>query len=409
MKKTMVLLLCFVITSWLAGCNKADTQKDYGEIQNIEVSGTAETIYEEDKIFTEAKDNLGYEYVEVDSKRAEMKFMIPKTWNIKKVNHRFIKIESPEDDPLLPGITLNIQHGFSPLAEYDKNTPSDFEELFSAERKIITYKIDGREYSQSYMSTPSRVVTHSEITTEPRNICMYIYENAPIFLYHRGDVAPYECTAFYSYVKWQNLPHCFSMVCNSKYADAAEKLLTYITSTIKLSKAKIGKTKQEDISGVTFIVPEEFERVKRNGNEHLIASTADTNYFGGCAISVVDLGNEKVDKEYADKFMAKDGPGENLCKEIFGSAYQYVLGYWSEPEKVHLGGNSADLLRFTCDIFGTCSINDPMQPVTNSYLYLYCFDNPKGGKKAVFLLTGSTPENALIALANMIEERTKIT
>lgn len=408
MKKWLILLLCLTSSlTMLSGCSQVN-DKEYGTIQDVDISNAEDSGYEEDKIFTEAKDNLGYEYVEINSKRAQMKFMVPKTWTIKTLNQRFIIVQAPQDDPKLPGVTLNIQHGLNALAEFGNNTPSEFEELFSAERKNVTYKIDGADYYQSYMGTPSRVVAHNEITSEENNICMCIYEDAPMFRYRLGNVPPYKCTAFYSYVKWKDLPHCFSLVCDSKYADTAEKLLTYITSTIKLSKAKIGSTKQETISDITFTVPKEFEKIKADGKEYLLSSTVESNYFGGSAICVVDLDEEKIDSDFMNRFISKDGQGSKLCKEMLGMSYQYVIGYCGEPEKISIGGRPADLLFCTCDIFGTGAINDPMQPTNNGYLLLYCFDSDNGGKRAVMLITGTTPEEAVVALVNMIEERTKI-
>ena len=94
-------------------------------------------------------------------------------------------------------------------------------------------------------------------------------------------------------------------------------------------------------------------------------------------------------------------------QKIHDSADTLLHKLGGEPEDVSIGGTPAKLYYYTCDIFGTGKIIDPLPPVSNGYFYLYCYD--KGGKqKAVVLLTSATPENAIISLGNLIEERTKI-
>ena len=101
MKRRMLsLVLCFSVIGCLAGC--ADKGEDYGEITNVKIQESPDEKYEEDKIFVEAKDDLGYAYKEIDSKRAQMKFKIPKDWTVRQANQRYIQVVSPNDDPLLP-------------------------------------------------------------------------------------------------------------------------------------------------------------------------------------------------------------------------------------------------------------------------------------------------------------------
>lgn len=402
-KLQILIAFLLVAATVLSGCSKedVDAKKDYGKIQDVEISDAQDAGYEEDTIFKEAGDDLGYEYVQVDSKRAEMRFQVPKTWTVKMVNQRFLSVQAPEDDPLLPGVTLNIQHGFGFLGEYNRNMPDEFEEFFAGERQEVTYRIEGGDFYQSYMGTPTRAVAHDEIT-DAGNLTMHIYENAPMYQYRLGKIPSFACTALYAYVKWQNLPHCFSIVCNSEKEEAAEKLLTYITSTIKLSKAKVTETKEETIDGVTFLVPKEFERVKTDLGIALRPSMMQSSYFGGSVVTVIDL-----EEGFEDQISGQNGLGEKLCRKLLSDAYRYVIGYWGEPEDVSIGGTPAKLYYYTCDIFGTGKIIDPLPPVSNGYFYLYCYD--KGGKqKAVVLLTSATPENAIISLGNLIEERTKI-
>lgn len=401
MKKTGFLILCIFLCAVFCSCSQEE-EESYGTIQDVDIPTSEQEIYEEDKIFSESKDDLGYEYKEVDAKRAEMKFQVPQTWEVKVVNQRLIQLQAPQTDPKLPGVTINIQHGLNPLGEYDKNTPDEFEQLFETERKQMTYNIEGDLYYQSYMGTPSRVVAHSEITKDVGLLSMHIYENAPLFHHHNGSSPPYPCTAFYSYIKWQQLPTCFSLVCDNKNAADAEALLTYITSTIKLSKAKIGSTKVEEVNKVHITVPNDFERIEEKGSVVLRPSMKAISYFSGSAVTVVNL-----EAGFENNLTGKGSIGESICKQLLGGQYQYVLGYWGGPEQISLGGSPATLYYYTCDIFGSCELKDPMPPVLNSYFYLYCFDN--GGKtKALALLTSATPENAIVALGNLIEERTKI-
>ena len=408
MKRRMLsLVLCFSVIGCLAGCQ--DKGEDYGEITNVKIQESPDEKYEEDLIFVEAKDDLGYAYKEIDSKRAQMKFKIPKDWTVRQANQRYIQVVSPNEDPLLPGATLNIQHDFSPLPEYGNNTPSEFESLFTTERGEMKYTLDGEDgFVHSYMGSPTKVVEHTEISSQENNNCLCVYEDAGIFKYMLGNIAPYKCTALYDYVKWKDLPHCFSIVCNAKYQENAEKLLTYILSSIKLSKAKVGATKEETINGVTLTVPKEFERIEKGKATVLRASLEKTSYFSGCALAVVELGEVSINNEYMQELTKKDGKAAKICKDLLGAAYTYMLYPMGDVQTVSVGGKSMQSLPFTCDIFASGSFKDPMPPVTNGYLNLYCFDNKDGGTKAIAVLTGFTPEDAVFALDSLIKNRTII-
>ena len=99
MNKLQILIAFLLVAATvLSGCSKedVDAKKDYGKIQDVEISDAQDAGYEEDKIFKEAADDLGYEYVQVDSKRAEMRFQVPKTWTVKMVNQRFRTMPSPD-------------------------------------------------------------------------------------------------------------------------------------------------------------------------------------------------------------------------------------------------------------------------------------------------------------------------
>lgn len=402
MKKALVLLL---LTLSILSCGCEKQQESYGDIKDVTIEdGESEETDAQNRLFQESKDDLGYAYREVDSRRAEMKFQVPRTWKVRFISQRLIQIQAPKDDPKLPGVTLYVQHGLNLLGEYNQNTPDEFEQFFSEERTQMTYQIEGAFYYQSYMPPPDRVVAHTEITREKTAdlFSLHIYENAPMFRYRYGTSPAGAYTAFYAYVKWQDLPCCFSLVCEEGKEADAEKLLTHIVSTIKLSKAKVGATRTEEIEGVRFTVPKDFARVESDGLVVLKPSMKESSYFGGSAIALITL-----PKGFTEDLSGKGSFTEALCQKMLGKSSAYVLGVLAEPQTVSLGGRKATLYSLSCDMFGSGDLKDPMPPVLNGFLYLYCFSDEKT-EKAVVLLTSSTPEDAIIALANLVEERTQI-
>lgn len=406
MRKYIILLALCLASSLFAGCG---AENEYGDISDVDISEEATQTYEEDSIFIEADDDLGYNYVECDSKKAQMRFQIPANWEIAKQTQRYIQIVSPEDDPIIPGCTLNIQHRFGELSEYENNTPSEFEELFTTERSVMEYTLDGTKgYVHSHLGSPTKVVEHTEISSEENTTCLCVYENAWVFKNYLGDKAPYTCTAMYEYVKWENQANCFSLICNSEHQENAEKLLTYITSTIKLSPVTVGTTKQEKIGDITFTVPKEFEKTGNGENAILRAPLDGSSYFGGSAIAVVDLGEvPQYNEEYMLSLVGKDSKTVEIVENMLGVGYDYVLYPASEPLTTSVGGKPTCCLSFTCDIFSVGGFKLPLQPTTNAYLDLYCYDD--GGKvKAIALLTSTYPYDAAASLINLVESRTKI-
>ena len=403
------LLICILLCSLLlTGCGKEET-KEYGEIKDVVISEEKEDAYPEKNIFIPSDNTLGYEYKEVSSRRAMMKIQVPKNWDITFSNQRHIEMKAPADDPIFPAVTMHLMHSFRPLSTYGDQGVETFEEFFSKEREKLYYSDQNQsDYYHVGIGYPSYLITDDSITTDISAITMHVYEKADLFGRVMGHSPDEEYCAVYAYIKWEDTAHSLSIACPMEKVEEAKALLNYITSSITYLPPQPGTMKVETYEGISLTIPEEFKR--NEGNNYVVFSPgfSSDSCHAGSAIGIYDLDYTSLDKAAIWDFCQPGGPGEKICRTMYSSNQQYMLGVCAPAETITLDGVQVEVISPTVDVFSGPDVYNPLELISNNYLCIYAMPKSDGGMRAIVYMGTSSPLESGQVLINSILTKTKI-
>lgn len=408
MKSKTFLYILIVFLLAMTSCSSSE-DLDYGNINDVTIDEQENPIHAEKNVFVKSENNLGYEYIKVNSDRAMMSFEIPKSWHIKSSNQRHYEILAPEDDPILPGVTLHILHSFRQVSPNADQGVDSFEEFFSSERNLVYYTEKGAgAFYHTGLGNPSSMVTDSSISTDNSIYTMHIYDDAQVYDHIWGRTPQSKQAVLYSYVKWENTPHVFSIMCEQEKKEEARTLLNYITSTITYMGNTAVSMKEETHDGITLTLPVSFEKKEGNGYAVYAPTFESGNRFSGMAVGIFDLEISSFDNAGIFSFCEPGGEGEKISKIMYANNLQYMLGFAPAYEDTTIDGVKVNVISPTVDIFTSPSLSNPLEPVTNNYLTVYAMEQGNGKMKGIVYMGTSSPLEAGQVIVNSILTKTKI-
>ena len=293
-KKISLLLVMALLMTAFAACTEEAPE---GEISDVEIE---EPIEEVETYFTKASSPYDYEYTVFPWKKANMRFEVPKTWSLRFINSRYIRIDTPEGDGFMPGATINILCNY--YQDVSENEISDqtlgnhayrFSEIFKSELPGLNYTVDGKQTHLRKFVTEDAIHNGLEFTGErhEEDAATLVTDNAVMMdksaHYYSGN------SLVSTYVKWNDMPFCFSTVVKKEYADNARTMTEYIASSITTDAKKsvaYGTVEYEDFSTV---VPTALLPVP--DAENVFTSRLDANdRLSGMTIGVFKIDNKSM-------------------------------------------------------------------------------------------------------------------
>lgn len=278
LKIISLIMAVFMTGSCLVSCTG---QPEEGTIEDVEIAPPAEEELEEG-IFTRAESPYDYEYKTFYVRRGRMAFEVPAQWDARAVNSRYVRLETPAEDPFLPGATINILCGYgedvseNEMSEYTLNNHAyTFSKFFEDELPGLSYTIDGRLCRlRRYVPEDSIDNGLAFVDSEHAEDAATLTSNNVVLVdkasnYYTG------CSFVATYVKWDDAPFCFSTATYRNARGNAKTMLEYMASSIRYIKddpLNYGTVSYEDFS---TSVPAEFSPVA--GAENIFSSSLEEN------------------------------------------------------------------------------------------------------------------------------------
>lgn len=283
---TLLLILSF------SSCSKND-DSEQGNINNVETSKDAD--YEEQNYFTQLKDELGYNYVRIKNERAHVSFDVPKDWKVTVKNARHIVMQAPEDDEVLPGITLHCYNAYyTDSTTLDISTVGSYDRYFQFDLPLSEFMFDGNNYAMYDLTTPYTVNTDTRFTNGIDTVTsIQYYDNVSFYKTTTHDSLGKETGLYAYYVNWQGTPTLFTAAFYRDYKEECLSLLNYMVSSMKYTEgATVTKTKEFSAGDVTMNVLDIFE--KTDAQNILAVDSDDTSKYSGFKIGVFHIDEEDL-------------------------------------------------------------------------------------------------------------------
>lgn len=318
-KFILLVMMVALVTASFSGCKK---EPEAGTIDDVDLSVPKEEESEKN-VFTKYMSPYdGYEYDKVKFRVANMQFDVPVTWGVNEVNSRYISILTPDDDPLLPGVTINVLASYGSdvdTDEYSGETNNDnsryFSNLFKEEIPGLTFTVDGkRAHLRHYVAEDAihngldfagGEGSYDATTLESENITMVDSGSN----YYSGQY-----TMVATYVKWDHSPYCFVAVVPKAYIKIGRQMLEYMASSITYLPYPSEGCRKVSYDEVSMEVPNSF-LPEENAENFYTSDLWDNSSTAGMMTCVLRADG------YTAKDITADVIRDSLCPKIGDIAY----------------------------------------------------------------------------------------
>lgn len=396
-RKAIALLLLIAIVI-LTGCSKPSEEVPLGEVQDTQVSEYEE---KEASLFNRYFPGHDYKCQTLYSKLAGLKLEVPESWSISRENARYYRITTPPEDPLLPGTDIHML--FCINTNIGAASPSQYDEIFDAEKEGLLYDLEKGTFFESYSGVPAEKFLDDRITEDPALLSCSIYQDVEM-TGTMGSTIDYDAVSIrYNFLAGKT-PVTIRTVVNEEDKEAACELLAMLTSSFSLYEPSSPSLLDAELAGIKMQLPDDFQKQQINGTEVYKASEYEDSLYSGMSIMVTELNQEEFDGYEFSKGPLKSIGG---CFVPYGK-YTCMYSIVGSTEEILVGGTLAG---FAVSNF----TYHQKEALAGSYLgtsgdgiiFIYMIPQ-EGSKKAICFFFKPYQAEEAAYIDQLIREKTKI-
>lgn len=395
-----LLITCLALT--LPGCSKdKDKEKELGTFEDVIVSETEDLS--EENVFKAVDEPLGYQYKKIKHPRAYMSFSVPSDWDVDFPNARAVKITAPEDDLMLPDLTLYLISSYSMDGSYH-DTVGSYGKVFETDLSELYFPIEGRSIRRTGQTSPDSISSDTDITDRGDLLSLSITDDIAVRDPVSGKIPENPCTAISYYINWAQQPAVFTTICPQEKKESVQKLMQYMVSSITMLPQTSLSAKELTYDNITLAVPSEFAPV--SGMENVFLSPSKKSL----ATSGMGVAVYKAEKELTEESIMFDY-GERMSEGFLpkGTYYNMISCFAVDTKKANIDGKDAKVYTASCTVMPKKAESaDFYMPGQMWYMTIYALPQDEDGQQCIVIWSQDSQGRYLDAIKKLVEERTKI-
>lgn len=280
-RQLSLILIVILILSSFVSCKSND---EHGEINDVEVSTLSESETELAKEYNAVFEKMAdpfdgkYTYKRYDIPSANLSVDIPSKWTAVSLSPRYVRFDTPQNDPVLPNKSLYIKFKLDTFAYSDldeKPSASSFKEFF--EKDTLSFEWTNVEkftgVIESLKAAPKEdgaeltAIIDAEYTPEflkeDGYASMISYDNCKLSnksTHTHYDSPRKQVCLTQGFFAWANIPATVAILVSPEEKETAEKIVEYIISSSTFCAQRVPTAKNYEIDNLSVSLPEDFEQ-----------------------------------------------------------------------------------------------------------------------------------------------------